>query len=432
MNYVTFELLQFPYVLDNQDRQPSASDVSDVRVAYDEFSERLSRVLETSDGTRFLANFVRRLLDSIKTHLDNCLLPGETRKPAIPMLAQQKLREYMTRIDALSSGSTNVEKANLNLQVLAAYLYETRNIWIVGPVIEIPQLPPNLIAELVNYTTWRLGQESRDSDADIFGIKSFEQKRLGYLDNQVEKLLSGQRNSVASLGAIIDETKIRLDDTLQRLDVDSNTTKAKVTEMSQSLDASKHELAMLLAEIEATKANVKAFKEAVRIEFGTDATKKLWKYRANWSAASFWISAVVIAIAIIAPPWYALTHISLVVEVLKAIGDAAAHGFSENGTPAQITASAISRLVIVSAPLALYFWAIKLLVRFNTRSMVLMDDARQRHTTMDTYSHLVEKNKATVEERGLMLSALFRPLPGQGAENVEPPNFIEIINKKPD
>lgn len=432
MDYNTFELLQFPYVLENQERPPSARDVSEVRDAYTDFSERLSKMLGANGSTHSLANFVRRLLDSIKTHLDNCLLPGETRKPAIPMLTQNNLSEYLIRIDVLSGEGNDVEKTNFILQVLAAYLYETKNIWIVGPIVEIPQFPPNLIAEFVSYTTWKIGQESRDSETDIFGIRSSEEKRLSYLNNQVERLLGGQKHSLGSLSAVIDDTKSKLDEALQRLDIDTNTTKARVTEMGLSLDASKHELETLLSEIEATKTNVKAFKEAVRVEFGTDATKKLWKYRANWSAASFWISAGVIAIAIIAPPWYALTHISSVVEVLKAIGDAAAHGFSDNGTPAQITASAISRLVIVSAPLALYFWAIKLLVRFNTRSMLLMDDARQRHTTMDTYSHLVEKNKATVEERGLMLSALFRPLPGQGTKNVEPPNFIEIINKKPD
>jgi len=64
--------------------------------------------------------------------------------------------------------------------------------------------------------------------------------------------------------------------------------------------------------------------------------------------------------------------------------------------------------------------------------MVLMDDARQRHTTMDTYFHLIESNGATTEERGLMLNALFRPLAGHGQDNVDPPNFIELMGKGKD
>lgn len=88
--------------------------------------------------------------------------------------------------------------------------------------------------------------------------------------------------------------------------------------------------------------------------------------------------------------------------------------------------------MIVTTPLVLYFWAIRLVVRFNGRSMLMMDDARQRETMMDTYVHLIETSNASANERALVLNALFRPSLSTAQENVEPPNFIELIGKGKD
>ena len=80
-------------------------------------------------------------------------------------------------------------------------------------------------------------------------------------------------------------------------------------------------------------------------------------------------------------------------------------------------------------PLGLYFWLVRIVVRFNMRSLLLMDDARQRATMMETYYRLIEKEAATKEERALVFQALMRPPPGHGPDTVEPPNFTEVIGK---
>ncbi|WP_107677233.1 hypothetical protein [Agrobacterium sp. LAD9] len=430
MDYQTFGALQYIYTLNRSDSSPTASAIGETRRAYDTLITRLSRYLSVGQTGQLLHQSAHEMLECVKQHLDSCLLPGETQRPVVPLLVEQSVEEYMKRIDALRDPLTPFSQFAIGAQAFAAFLYEVREIWVVGPVPQRRDIPPNVLAEFNNYSAWKIGQSSRSGENDVFGLNALEQRRIEFLKNEVDALLDGQRQSIGTLGAIVNETKSELDETIQRLGVESETTRAKVSGMNQTLEASRQELEALLREVDASKANVKAFADAVRLEFGTDATKKLWKYRSYWSAASFWVSAGVIAAVITLPPYYALTHVEDVVNLLERISIAATHGTPSDGSAAQVTANAISRLVIVSAPLALYFWAIKLLVRFNTRSMMLMDDARQRHTTMDTYAHLVEKNKATIEERGLMLSALFRPLPGQGAENVDPPNFVEIINKK--
>ncbi|WP_181181392.1 hypothetical protein, partial [Mesorhizobium sp. B1-1-5] len=75
-----------------------------------------------------------------------------------------------------------------------------------------------------------------------------------------------------------------------------------------------------------------------------------------------------------------------------------------------------------------YLWVLKAVMRFFMRSMLLMDDARQRETMLDTYILLTEKGKADERDRPLILWALFRQTPGHGPDGIEPPDFTEVIN----
>lgn len=429
MDHTTFELLQFPYVWDRKNDAPTAREIADARSAYDQLQKRMGAVLRDAAATIGLGNAADEILDSIKVHLDNCLLPGETRPPVVPLLSTHGVGEFINRIDSVSSQLSGFEKANLGVQMFAAYLYEVRAIWSVERAPDQMLFAPNVLAELNSYTAWKIGIDSKKSESDIFGLNFLERQRLNYITNEVETLLDEQRGRVGNLAKITEEAKLHVDDVVQRVNIDTGVVHEKLSGMERSLEASTSELSALLKRIETAEEHVKSFAKAIREELQVDATKRLWNRRALGSAFSFWTSALVIGGAILLPPYWAFTHIEVVVEFLRRIGDAAVQGLPNDATAAQLTAATISRLVIVSAPLALYFWAIKLIVRFNTRSMVLMDDARQRQTTMDTYFHLVENNKATPEERGLMLNALFKPLPGQGQDNVDPPNFMELVKK---
>lgn len=73
-----------------------------------------------------------------------------------------------------------------------------------------------------------------------------------------------------------------------------------------------------------------------------------------------------------------------VIALLKHLTEAAGVDVANQQNPVVLTIATISRLGIVTIPLALYFWLIKLVVRFNIRSMLLMDDAGQRATIIET------------------------------------------------
>lgn len=62
------------------------------------------------------------------------------------------------------------------------------------------------------------------------------------------------------------------------------------------------------------------------------------------------------------------------------------------------------------------------------RSLVLMDDADQRATIMDSYYALTGDGMTDERALPMMLWAIFRPLPGHGPDGIEPPDFTEAIN----
>lgn len=86
------------------------------------------------------------------------------------------------------------------------------------------------------------------------------------------------------------------------------------------------------------------------------------------------------------------------------------------------------RLIVFSVPVFVWLWVGRALMRYFMRSMLLMDDARQRQTMLDTYFLLSEKGRADERDRPLVLWALFRQTPGHGSDGIDPPDFTEVIN----
>ncbi len=196
-------------------------------------------------------------------------------------------------------------------------------------------------------------------------------------------------------------------------------------------------------------AKLEALKEGV----GTLSVNILWDKRAKTSAAYFWGSGAILVLMLLILPGFALYHLDDVVKFFRHLTDEltrnlghSANGAQGIGNPTSQAAGAVqndlntlseislatialSRLVLITLPIVFYFWMVRLVVRFNSRSLLLLDDAQQRHTMMDTYFHLIERETASKEDRALILAALFRPTPGQGPDNVDPPNFTELLQK---
>lgn len=210
---------------------------------------------------------------------------------------------------------------------------------------------------------------------------------MGAKAAETEAYLTKQRSLVADLGAKTNA----------------------IAETTKNLDA----------EVETTRA---ALMEEVRLS----ETRSLWKTRAREAQTAYRWSAGLLVVILIGIPfviWLNATPILQFVQLVETAGTAGA----VPDDPFIASAALIGRLALLAIPVALIVWLVRLIVRFNTRSMLLMDDARQRTTVLDTYLFLVEQGAADKGDRAALLEALFRRVPGHGADTVEPPDFVDLL-----
>ncbi|MES2905809.1 MAG: DUF6161 domain-containing protein [Pseudomonadota bacterium] len=74
-------------------------------------------------------------------------------------------------------------------------------------------------------------------------------------------------------------------------------------------------------------------------------------------------------------------------------------------------------------------WLLRYLAKFSIHNFNLAEDAKQRHVQTETYLRLLGDPNQPISEREriLALAALFRPLPGQGSDDVSPPSAADLL-----
>jgi hypothetical protein len=301
--------------------------------------------------------------------------------------------------------------------ILAGYLYETR--WIQTENATTGRYQGVFIeTELASYSAWKSqgGMFDTFENRFITAVANFEE-----VSSETVKAMTGRlqkaSESVISMQNMGSEAYSAL--------VQSNAMLTHAKEDAASITGSVNQvISGLKADLEAASARMSALQERL----ATMSAKKLWDRRAKSNAAAFWISTFVLCVLLVGAPVWAIVKLDWTLGVLTRILETTMRGLpAPEG--ALYAVSIATRLVVTTLPIILYLWVIRLIVRFNLRSLALMDDATQRDTMMDTYFHLIEKQAAIKEDRALILAALFRPLPGQGTDNVEPPNFTEFVTK---
>ena len=95
--------------------------------------------------------------------------------------------------------------------------------------------------------------------------------------------------------------------------------------------------------------------------------------------------------------------------------------------PSVLISLQLSRIVVMTIPLILYLWGLKIAVRMFTRSMALYDDATQRKTILDSYFFLGEKGKIDKDAQPIVIGAVCRPVPGHGSDGFELPDVAQML-----
>ncbi len=284
---------------------------------------------------------------------------------------------------------------------------------------------PDVLNEIISLISWETLSSGPES------IHSIIQPKLEIFEKEATRRAEELADTVSEHRKLFDDQK------LLHAQASEATAKAHIelTTAGHTFEQKALELEDRSKTIDDNIRQLRADLDAQVARFGTEAARKLWGEREKQSRIALIASSIAIFLMIAAPIGLAICFTSEVLHYLAQIVAASALPTTDaTGQPlptpsdAQVTIAAIGRLVIVTVPIFLYIWAIRLVVRFNSRSLMLLDDARLRLTMLDTFFHLIEKEGAVKEDRALVLNALFRPAPGHG-DNVDPPNFTELVTK---
>lgn len=194
------------------------------------------------------------------------------------------------------------------------------------------------------------------------------------------------------------------------------------------VDSTAIELEEFISKLQNTEGQVESFKGAIAEQLKLDAARKLWDERSRSANYAFCLSSIALGVLLIIIPILGLNESSKIISFFKSFNASILEGLTDDDKNHLWIVSAISRLVMISLPIMLYIWLIRIVVRYNMRSLLLKDDADQRTTMLETYLHLVEQDVATKADRPIILEALFRRAPGHGPESIEAPNLTDIMN----
>ncbi len=162
--------------------------------------------------------------------------------------------------------------------------------------------------------------------------------------------------------------------------------------------------------------DLRALKLALLEKNRIGAAEQVWRVKSRTHRITGWISFSIVMIILVSFIYLSVFEWALikqeVSDILKQAGGYAA-------------------LPVVLAPVLAATWVVRLLSRLSMSEFMLADDAYQRTAMAQTYYILVSDQEAGMQkgDRLLVLNSLFRPLPGHQAEEVNPPNFAELMKE---
>ncbi|MER8537193.1 DUF6161 domain-containing protein [Mesorhizobium sp. M1005] len=386
------------------------------------FAERMIRLRNNeTDVYSSLKDFTDGLINHATTTAPATVLEVEGRSvlfSEIPIVINDSLDEAVKIGKSRPQSSEDIAAA-----FAAGLIYEMGRF--VKP--STTNTPFAVIRELGSYAAWRVVE---DAPLDGTGIIA---QRLAEITSKSNTLIDDVRSQAAL-------TSNNLRETTESLTERANGALEAAENAAKQAGAFENRAKDLSGQIEAFQAAIDAntqdaedklssFLDAAKARSAYQGVRIYWTDRAGASWWALMISGFVLFVLLVGLPAWAIYDNDAVIRLLKHLTEAAGIEIGNVTNPVVLTVATVSRLVVVTIPLALYFWLIRLVVRFNMRSMLLMDDARQRATIIETYYKMIEQQAATKEDRALILQALCRPPPGHGSDSIEPPNFTEVIDK---
>lgn len=169
------------------------------------------------------------------------------------------------------------------------------------------------------------------------------------------------------------------------------------------------------SDLQAKAAEYDAAIKKAREENVFKEARALWANKAQKHEANFAIGFILAIVLIVSVFAFVLER-----------GNALTALLAKNTVTGEFTY--LSTFVVIVIFLS-FAWIFRLIGRFITENFTLATDARQRQTILETFLNLVGSPEAQMVEgeRVLILSALFRPAPGQSAEDAAPSSWLELM-----
>lgn len=426
MRRETFDLVRSPFISHPQrglsDSLPRARSVTKI--------QEESRTAYTNLIFKFKEIVVPALQDESAQVLMDRILKIISNSRTLPRIDSQAVADFLPALERSIAASAAVARATeTNTAAMAALLVQLKQILGPNDILDPVRSREAIRLEMASYMSWlNITEAETDNVAFGGGLKDLENRYKNGI-TEIEARLSEFNSRALELQSR--DVRLR-----EALDQSSLQFEEQMKSAAQSISANEvilrqinTEMVNLEARVDASRINIEAFKTAVLEEVRGRETRKLWSNRDTEAWNAFKVSAALLFALLVGIPLIGLWQLDWILSMLRHIGEATTEGIPKTESGTLVTVATISRLFVITFPLVLYLWVVRLVVRFNARSLSLHDDARQRQTMLDTYFILLEREAATTEERGLILNALFRPGPGQGADNLEPPTFTDFIGK---
>lgn len=417
MDRATFSLLQTPFMrVDNEvQATPEA-----LRREWLNLMDNVLQLLQTPVGSSAAFKFLQHVRGQfdLRTAPAGLVWTAQSLRP----ISTPNLNIFVEQIDSIIS-NTPALIPQLTLAIAGQWLFEFKYIFALypPPPNDLPGFPVDpvrdlaIAAEVANYAAFRNdGQE---------------------LESRISTALERNRAEFDTLMLEGQQGINKLNQNIIELQTKDEELRSKIASYQETLDdqskrarAAEVILSDMGERLRATEENYTSFAKAIERKYAMSATREYWNSQARSAGLAFWISVAIVVLLLIGGASVLIIWHAGILATLQDIL-VTPDNLKPNMTLAQLAVTSINRLILIVLPLALVIWFARLLVRYMTRSLALADDARLRQAMMDTFLRLDVDSDLSKEERNVMLSALYRPGPGQAPDLPDFPNVIELINK---
>ncbi|MGO8091017.1 hypothetical protein AB9E29_28195 [Rhizobium leguminosarum] len=290
------------------------------------------------------------------------------------------------------------------------------------------QLAGQLLAELRFVLPFHLHPYDRQIDYGEPAIAAEFQSYVRWQEHAIDSIVEGETSAKRSADLQrIGRRMILVQQDAGKASSDLATVREEVSRLQTEQQVLRQEVLLTEHSFATVKDRIEMAEFEMREQLGLRETRRLWGRRAVRAGIGYYTSLFLLLAVLTGAPVAAYLYRE---EVLSLLSEIERNVINVQSVPKEGVAAtliAFGRLLLIGVPIGFVVWAIKLIVRYNNRSLLLMDDASQRITMLNTYLFLIKQGAATLQDRGALLEAMFRRAPGHGPETIDPPSMTDIM-----